>query len=114
MYRQWCKNLKNFINYNKEQSGTRLQMAEELLVLTDIETYKMHKENNSSVYRETNAFINGLKQYQNEYPSIRKFIWELWGYGFETGDEVEDKIDDTMLEEEKVKLIDLLYGTHYM
>jgi len=34
-----------------------LQLAKELLLLTDIEKYKKLKRNNSSLYRKTVAFI---------------------------------------------------------
>lgn len=115
MYRQWCKNLKNFVDFNStEQPGIRLKVAKELFILTDVGMYKKHKQNNSPVYWETNVLINRLKQYQDRYPSIRKFLWELWGYGFDVKEEIEIKTDNTEREEEKAKLIDLLYGTHYM
>ena len=115
MYRQWCKNLKNFINYNMtDQPCIRLQLAKELLPLTDIEAYKKHKQDKSPIYWKTAAFINQLKQFQDQYSSIKKFIWELWGYGFDITEEIDIKMDDTEVIEETVKLIDLLYGTHYM
>lgn len=115
MYKQWCKNLKNFIYWNNaEHTGMRLKAAEELLALTDVEAYKRHRQINSPEYRKTIALINQLQKYQDRYPSIKKFIRELWGYGFDIIEGIEDKTDNTELTEEMVKLVDLLYGTHYM
>jgi hypothetical protein len=112
MYRQFCKNLKNFLSIN-ESDEYRFKIAKEIEVLADIEAYNKHKEKEDIKYEKITNFIFSISKFQDKYPSLKNFIWELWGYGFDI-----EKIGDIEIEEsedlvEKVKLIDLLLGTHY-
>ena len=114
MYKQFCKNLKHFIQVNQiEQPNIRLQLAKEILFLTDADDYIKHKRNNTIRYKEIKNFINGLQQYQHQFPALKKFLWELWAYGFDI-EEAEDVAEDSPeIMIEKVKLIDVLLSTHY-
>jgi hypothetical protein len=99
MYDQFCRNVENYIKINTK-SRSRLNTAKELLPLTDMVSYQDHKEKRDKPYEDVGKLIYALKTFQKEYPRIKKFIWELWAYGF-------DAI------EEKIELIDLLLHTHY-
>ncbi|WP_026895219.1 hypothetical protein [Clostridiisalibacter paucivorans] len=112
MYKQFCKNFENFLKINKSQ-GYRYKIANEIKVLTDVDTYLKLKEKKHNKYKEISNFIFEVSQYKNQYPDIDKFIWELWGYGFdiEKYDGLNTKLNNKI--DEKVKLIDLLLSTHY-
>jgi hypothetical protein len=119
MYNQFCKNLKNYIRINSDinpdnsDNNIRLRIAEDIIPLTDIESYKAYKKHNDPLYREIGQFIYALSKYKKKYPSFDKFIWELWAYGFDiikTEDLYHDKI---RYMDEKAKLVDLMLSTHY-
>ncbi len=112
MYKQFCKNLHYYISINTK-SQSRLDIAKDILLLADIVSYQKHKEKRDIVYQNVGAFITALKSYQEKYPYIRKFIWELWAYGF---DLIEINTEDAYkisFMDEKAQLIDLLLHTHY-
>jgi len=114
MYRQFCKNLKNFLVINETESENyRYKIGKELEILTNIDLYNQARENNDLLYMQASNFIFEIQKYKDKYPSIKKFLWELWGYGFDEVkfDSIEAEADEKI--EEKVKLIDLLWGTHY-
>lgn len=112
MYRQFCKNFKNFLQIN-ESKEYRYKIGSEMEYLMHVDVYTQLKERNNAKYREIANFIFEISQYEDKYPSIKKFVWELWGYGFdiERFNDVENEPRERI--EEKVKLIDLLLGTHY-
>lgn len=112
MYNQFCKNLLNYIHINSK-GGLRLDIAKDILSLTDISTYQKHKEQKDKTYEDIGKLIYSLEIYQKRYPRIESFIWELWAYGF---DPIETNIDDAdkiPYMDEKAELIDLLLHTHY-
>ncbi len=114
MYRQFCKNLDNFININESPDGNyRLKIAKELKVLTNPNYYKKLMEENNTQYMYISNLIFRFQAYKQDYPSIDKFLWELWGYGFDSIKSDEMNIDSEETIYEKVKLLDLLLGTHY-
>ena len=116
MYNQFCKNLKNYIEINSNINcvdSIRLKIAEEIIPLTDIESYKAHKKHNDPLYKEVEEFIYALSKYKKKYPSFDKFIWELWAYGFDTAQKESLHHDMIKYMDEKAKLIDLMLSTHY-
>ena len=116
MYNQFCKNLKKYIQINSDidsVNNIRLKIAEDIIPLTDVESYKAYKKRNDPLYKEIGQFIFALSKYKKKYPSFDKFIWELWAYGFDiikTEDPYHEKIKHM---DEKAKLVDLMISTHY-
>ncbi|WHH61559.1 hypothetical protein [Petroclostridium sp. X23] len=113
MYRQFCKNLNNFIKLNKSSPNIRLQLAQEIVFLTDVNKYIRLKENNYIESKQISNFINQLALYKEKYPAIGKFIWELWAYGFDIEEDDSVKKESAEVVAEKAKLIDLLLSTQY-
>ncbi len=113
MYKQFCKGLKRFIQLNNQDDNLRLKIAEELLPLTDIASYRQSKSKNLSEYKKINELICNLSCYRDKYPFLVRFLWELWAYGFDWNSNNLYNSDDTFMEE-KIKLIDLTSGTHYI
>jgi hypothetical protein len=116
VYNQFCKNLKNYIRINSSINcvdSIRLNIAKDILLLTDVEAYKAYKECNYSLYLEIGKFIYTLSKYKEKYPSLNKFIWELWGYGFDLVETDSLHQDSINYMDEKAKLIDLILSTHY-
>lgn len=114
MYKQFCKNLHNFIKLNQSVPNIRLQLAQEILFLTDVHEYIRLKESQNIKSKQISSFINQLELYKEKYPSIGKFIWELWAYGFDIENDDEIKKESYQVLEEKAKLIDLLLSTQYL
>lgn len=114
MYKQFCKNLNNFIQINQSNKESyRMKLAKDLKDLTKIDMYNKWKEENHYNYMKVSDFIYRLGRYKDKYPSIETFLWELWGYGFDAKEfsEIESEPEEQI--EEKSKLIDLLLSTHY-
>jgi hypothetical protein len=112
MYRQFCKNYKNFIKLNKaglEKNEYRLKIAESIKGLADLETYKKWKENNDIRYSEIENIVFEIKRRKDIF-HFKSFSWELDGYGFEA--RKSDSADREKVEEQ-LKLIDILLGTSY-
>jgi len=55
-----------------------------------------------------------LKKYESEYPFLKKLLWELWAYDFEsvTNKEIEKELEPDIIE--IIKMLKLLYGPAYM
>lgn len=114
MYKQFCKNLDNFIKINETvDDNYRLKIAKELKVLTNPRSYKELMKRKDSKYMYISNLIFRLHTYKHAYPSINKFLWELWGYGFDSIKFESMSIESEEKIQEKAKLIDLLLGTHY-
>lgn len=116
MYRQFCKNLNHFIQLNQAEGASdnlRLQNAYCILPLTAIKDYLGYKSNNSSQYFEISNLIFLFTAYQEQYPRLKKFLWELWAVGFDAipSEESEHLSDKNFMQ--KVKLLDLMLSTHY-
>jgi len=112
MYRQFCKNYKNFIKLNKaglEKNEYRLKIAESIKGLADLETYKKWKENNDIRYSEIENIVFEINRRKDVF-HFESFSWELDGYGFEA--RKSDSADREKVEEQ-LKLIDILLGTSY-
>ncbi len=114
MYKQFCKNLYNFIDINQcKEESYRIKIAKDLIDLTNIDTYNKLKEQNHYNYKRISNFIYKLSEYNDKYPSLENFLWELWGYGFDAKKFKEIDSEPEDLIKEKAKLIDLLLSTHY-
>lgn len=114
MYNQFCKNLNYYMNIISDTEGNsaRKQIAEIILPLADINSYLKDKHENNLYYRKVSNLIYNISQFSDAYPSIRKFIMELWAYGFDIEESQESEIEADNLRE-AAKLIDLLMSTHY-
>lgn len=113
MYKQFCKGLKRFIQLNNDKDNLRLNIAKELLLLTDIDAYKQSKDKNLSDHEKIDSLIAMLSCHKDKYPYLERFLWELWAYGFDRETENTPHIDDRFIDE-KIKLIDLMISSHYI
>jgi hypothetical protein len=116
MYRQFCKNLNNFITINKsesDQENLRLKNAIEILPLANVEDFIKFKETDKIKYKRIGNFIFELSKYIKKYPSLEKFIWELWAYGFDIIQIEKNELYQDEFLDEKVKIIDLMLSTHF-
>ena len=116
MYRQFCKNLTNFININQRGDGKpnyRLDVALRILPIANINSYLEYKNINDPRYTEINSLLYSLSQFSDKYPSLKKFIWELWAYGFDVEQHDASRPRDCEDMDEIAKMVDLLLGTHY-
>jgi hypothetical protein len=116
MYRQFCKNLNNFIYINEldnEPENLRLKNAKDILLLTDVKNFLKFKDTDAVKYQKIGNFIFELSKFKQSYPTLEKFLWELWAYGFDSVPYEENGIKVDEFLEEKVKLIDLMLSTHY-
>lgn len=116
MYNQFCRNLKNFIRINFHgnfDNSLRMKIAEDIIHLTDVEAYKVYKKRNDPLYRKIGEFIYILSKYKNKYPSLNRFIWELWAYGFDIIEPEDLQNHNIKHMDEKAKLVDLMLSTHY-
>lgn len=112
MYKQFCKNITYFIEINSEENY-RSQLARELLVLSDVEKYKEWQKGDVTKYKEVSFLVHNLGLYKDRFPSLKNFLYELWGYGFDSFNFSANnkELEDEMLE--KAKFVDLLLSTHY-
>ena len=94
------------------ENPARKQIAEIVLPLADIKSYLNSKQRNNLYYKKVSNLIYNISQFSRVYPSIDKFIWELWAYGFDIEASPESEIKTDNLKE-AAKLIDLLMSTHY-
>lgn len=115
MYRQFCKNLKYFLyimgNGNGHKSA-RVKNAEVLLPLTEIDRYKEYKTDSSEAYVAITNLIYEISQYSVNNPVLKKFVWELWAYGFDIEPPKEPSARNYDIGE-VVKMADLMLSTHY-
>ena len=113
MYRQFCRNLNNYLNINKPNTY-RHKIGKEIELLANVELYNKLKKSNHIDYKRISNLIYQLRKYENS--AIKNFVWELWAYGFEIEKlaDIENEIQEDEEDiKEKIKLIDLLLGTHY-
>ncbi|WZL73753.1 hypothetical protein QBE52_03185 [Clostridiaceae bacterium 35-E11] len=93
----------------------RYKIGKELEVLTDLNLYNEFKKNKNKEYIMIAQLMQQMDNFTAKYPRIKNFLWELWAYGFEIGPS-EHAVEDEEVNrniKEKIKLIDLLLGTHY-
>jgi len=64
--------------------------------------------------KKIEVLISMLKKYESEYPFLKKLLWELWAYDFEsvTNKEIEKELEPDIIE--IIKMLKLLYGPAYM
>lgn len=116
MYKQFCKNLRNYYNIISlgcDEKDSRINTAEVLLQLTDIEEYKRHKINKSNEYYKISSFIYMISEKSHIYPSFKRFTWELWAYGFDILEGKQENLNPYEFDE-VYKLADLMLSTHYI
>ncbi|RCX20117.1 hypothetical protein DFR58_102187 [Anaerobacterium chartisolvens] len=115
MYKQFCKNLRHFISIMESDGGeesSRRKNAEALLPLADIEEYKKYKDSKKEEYRRISSLIYDISRYSEEYPSLKRLVWELWAYGFDIG-QANEEFERTYEAKEVARLADLMLSTHY-
>ncbi|NMB97648.1 MAG: hypothetical protein GYA02_13735 [Clostridiaceae bacterium] len=116
MYSQFCRNLKNYIRINSHgnpDNSLRVKIAEDIIHLTNVEAYKTYKKRNDPLYKRIGEFIYILSRYKSRYPSLERFIWELWAYGFDIIETQNLRQHNIKHMDEKAKLVDLMLSTHY-
>lgn len=116
MYNQFCKNLKNFINvmgYCNEGKRTRVKNAEALLPLTDIKKYNEYKNNSDKEYIRTANLVYDISLNSHNNPTLKRFVWELWAYGFDI-EQPKEPINRNYEIDEVVKITDLMLSTHFL
>jgi len=115
MYKQFCRNLNYFISIMRSDDNvrnTRIKNAEALLPLLDIEIYRVYKNCGKEEYEIITNLIYDISRYSEEYPSLKKFVWELWAYGFDI-EQARGPVVKNYEEEEVAKIADLMLSTHY-
>lgn len=113
MYKQFCKNLNHFINImGFDDKAARVRNAEILLQLTDVEKYRENKKTNKDRYIYISNLIYDISQYSDQYPSLKRFLWELWAYGFDV-EKRNEMVSRDYDADEIAKMTDLMLSTHY-
>jgi len=113
MYKQFCKNLKYYLQLN-DSDDYRSLVGEELMILIDKDQFNGMKKNNNSQMNDINRLIHLL--YRIDHKKCNKFVWELYAYGFDISLE---KMKENPCEMkspkdvDKIELIKLLLGTTY-
>lgn len=113
MYKLFCKNLKIFIDINKNGDFTnefRLKITRPLIVMADLDLYNNSRSNCTSIYKEICNLVFEIESNSNTYPSFKAFSWELWGYDL---DNKSYCVFPKEIVSEQLKLIDLLLSCHY-
>jgi hypothetical protein len=93
--------------------NSRVKNAEVLLPLTEIKTYIEFKNNQKEEYKNISNLICDISRHSENYPSIKRLIWELWAYGFDI-DQAIESINRNYEIDEVVKLTDLMLSTHFI
>jgi len=107
MYKQFCKNYKNYVMLNRagiDKNEYRLKIARSIEGLANVELYKRWKQNNDPRCSEVEGIVYEINK-RNDIHSFHAFSWELAGYGFEA--RRSDTADKEELDEQ-IKLIELL------
>ena len=118
MYKQFCKNLKNYINLN-QGDDYRANLGEELEILLSKEVFNKGKHLNNIKYQNMQNLIKIIANMDDM--KLNKFRWELYAYGFDIdyeniiGKEENNRIEENNKEnnKDKLELIKLLLGTSY-
>ena len=113
MYKQFVKNIENFIILNTKAGNTsnyRFEIAESLKNLTDVNKFLELKTVDIDKFNELSNVIWELENNIDKYPAFKVFSWELWGYGFD-GKKCESSNKERL--SEQLKTIDLLLSTQY-
>ena len=113
MYRQFCKNLKNYHQLNNSDDSRSL-LGKELLIFLDKDNFDRMKENNSSQMKAIHRLLSLLNKENDQ--KCNKFLWELYAYGFDISLEDLKKneyIENNEKDHDKIELIKLLLGTTY-
>lgn len=92
--------------------STRVKNAEALLPLTDIKKYSEYKNNFNEEYKRIANMVYEISQYSHNNPVLKRFVWELWAYGFDI-EQSEKPMCKNYEIDEVVKITDLMLSTHY-
>lgn len=76
MYRIFCESYKNFIESLNGESY-RLQMAEPLELLVDIDKYRQEEKKQSEIFKKLSDLIYFMKENVERFPRLKAFLWTL-------------------------------------
>lgn len=76
MYRIFCESYQNFIN-SFEENNYRLEMAEPLQLIVNVDKYKEEEKKQSKVYKKVCDLIYFMKENVNRFPKLKAFLWTL-------------------------------------
>lgn len=113
MYKQFCKNLKNYLQLN-DSDDYRSLIGKELLILIDKEQFNTMKKNNNRQMKAINRLIHLLSTI--DHKKCNKFVWELYAYGFDISlEKMNEKPCDMKnpKDVDRIELVKLLLGTTY-
>jgi len=112
MYKNFCRNLKNYIEINKNSSKEefRIKIIEPFKVLADIDLYHEIKGENSPRIQEVNNLVYQINKEKDKYHPFKQFSEDLWLCGFDS--EKSEAIDKSKIDEQ-LKILKLLLGTQY-
>lgn len=76
MYRIFCESYKNFIKSFNE-NNYRLQMAEPLELIVDIDKYRQEENKQSELFKKLCDLIYFMKENVERFPKLKAFLWTL-------------------------------------
>ena len=76
MYRIFCESYINFKN-DFEHNDSRLRTAEPFKLLTDVEKFKVEKENRTAEYKKLCDLLYYANQNIDRYPRLEAFLWTI-------------------------------------
>lgn len=113
IYKALSRNLNNFFKINKDlgENNYRLNIAEVLEGLVDINLYEKWKLEDKKKYEELNNIIFQINNNTDRYYTFDTLAFDLWGYGYEA-----EQSDDFSLDiiEDQLKLINLCLRGQYI
>lgn len=113
IYKALSRNLNNFFKINKDlgENNYRLNIAEVLAGLVDINLYEKWKLEDKKKYEELNNIIFQINNNTDRYYTFDTLASDLWGYGYEA-----EQSDDFSLDiiEDQLKLINLCLRGQYI
>lgn len=105
MYRLFSKSIQNYFQRNKEQKSARLQIAEPLRLIADIELYKEHEKGQTELFFRAENILRQIQSHEGERGYMGTLAWELEGMGFSCKEQtVRQKIQENpRLGEDEIK-----------
>lgn len=101
MYRIFCESYKNFIE-SLNGENYRLQMAEPLELLVDIDKYRQEENKKSEKFKKLCDLIYFMKENVERFPKLKAFLWTLSSRNIKEKKYNIAKVEDL---EEQTKLI---------
>lgn len=112
MYKNFCRNLKNYLEANKNGSNEefRLKIIKPFKILADIELYNKLSNKNLTEIKEVNNLVYEINKEKKTYHQFKQFSWDLWLADFKA---IKSEKFDKEIVNEQLKILKLLLGTQY-